>query len=100
MTGCRKKPIDDDWARWPGESFQHIYTDGSHAEEKTLAQFFLGESNKTTGGAIILSDGKSWVHRIFVDIDVEVSCAFDVELICILIANEMAAAVEERVVIH
>jgi hypothetical protein len=92
--------IDKEWAKWPGGKFEHIYTDGSHAEEKTLSQFFLGKHNKVTGGAIILSDGWSWAHRIYVEIDVEVSSAFDVELICILIANEMAVAQGSDVTIH
>jgi hypothetical protein len=100
MVRRRAVTIDSEWAKWPGGTFRHIYTDGSHAEEKTLAQFFLSESNRTTGGAIILSDGGSWVHRIYVDIDMGVSSAFDVELICILIANEMAVAQGSEVTIH
>jgi hypothetical protein len=42
----------------------------------------------------------TWVHRLQVDIDVEVTSAFDVELIRILIANEIAASLESKVVIH
>ena len=57
-------------------------------------------SDKRAGGAIILSDGMTWVHRLQVDIDVEVTSAFDVELICILIANEIAASLGSKVVIH
>ena len=49
------------------EDTSFIYTDGSHAMDKTL--------------------GHSWIHRIFVRVDVKVKKAFDVELICILIAN-------------
>ena len=78
----------------------HVYTDGSHATDKSLSQYLKGEMNVRVGGAIILSDGCTWVHRIFVDIDVEVNKAFDVELICILIANEMAVALGKRVIIH
>ncbi len=78
----------------------HIYTDGSHTEDRTLPQFLLGEKISKNGGAIILSDGQSWVHRIFIDIDVEVAHAFEVELICILIANEMAVSLGKKVVIH
>jgi hypothetical protein len=88
----------DNWAKWPGGVFSHVYTDGSHAEDRTIEQLLLGHSNKTAGGAIILSDGESWVHRIFVEIDVEVTSAFEVELICI--ANEMSVAMGGRVVIR
>ena len=34
------------------------------------------------------------------EVDVEVNKAFDVELICILIANEMAVALGKKVIIH
>jgi hypothetical protein len=68
--------------------------------ERTLGQFLQGKGTRTVGGAVILSDGESWVHRIFVEIDVEVTKAFDVELICILIANEIAVAAGQEVTIH
>jgi len=90
----------ESWARWPGGVFLHIYTDGSHAEERSLTQFMLGNKNSKNGGAIVLSDGHSWVHRIYVEIDVEVAHAFHVELICILIANEMAMAQGSKIIIH
>jgi hypothetical protein len=57
--------------------------------DRTIGQFLLGRGERMVGGAIILSDGESWAHRIYVEIDVEVTKAFDVELICILIANEL-----------
>ena len=41
---------------------------------------------------MILSDGKGWFHKIFVKIDLAVEDAGQVELICLLIANEMAKA--------
>jgi hypothetical protein len=84
-----------DWARWNGGRITHIYTDGSHARDNTLGQFLLGKGNTKVGGAIILSDGESWVYRILVRIDVKVTKAFDVELICILIANERLPRVAE-----
>jgi len=41
---------------------------------------------------VVLSDGKSWYFNIYVKIDIEVQNAGQVELICLLIANEMARA--------
>ena len=92
--------MEDDWAKWKGGEFLHVSTDGSWATDRTLDQFLLGKSDRKAGGAIILSDGESWVHRLHVDIDVEVNSAFDVELISILIANEIAASLGSKVVIH
>ncbi len=79
---------------------EHIYTDGSHALDKTLGQFLLGKGKTSAGGAIILSDGASWAHRIYVEMDIEVTKAFDVELIRILIANEIAVAQGGSITIH
>ena len=103
VIGLHIPPPDDvekDWAKWEGGDFLHIYTDGSHATDKSISQYLLGKGEMKVGGAIILSDGASWVHRIYVDIESEVNKAFDVEVICILIANEMAVALGKRVVIH
>jgi hypothetical protein len=75
-------------------------TDGSHAMDKTLGQFLLGKGNPKVGGAIILSDGATWVYRILVRIDVKATKAFSVELICILVANEIALAQGGGVTIH
>ena len=65
-----------------------------------MRQFLLGKRNQTVGGCIVLTDGHSWVHRIRVVVDVEVKKAFDVELICLLIANEIAEGITSPVVIH
>ena len=46
---------------------------------------------------MVISDGMSWFHKIYVKIDIEVEDAGQVELICLLIANEIAMA--ERKVI-
>ena len=56
--------VEADWARWQGGDFLHVYTDGSHATDRTLAQYLLGKSKTIVGGAIVLSDGVSWVHCI------------------------------------
>ena len=93
-------PLPETWARWSGGLVTDIYTDGSHAMDRTLGQFLLGKGSPKNGGGIILSDGRSWIHRIFVRIDVKVKNAFQVELICILIANAIAVAQGGRVVIH
>ena len=98
-----KPPPDymgDDWAKWKGGNFLHVYTDGSWAIHRTLSQFLLRKFEKRAAGAIVLSDGETWVHRLQVDIDVEVNSEFYVELICILIANEIAASLGSKVVIH
>jgi hypothetical protein len=81
-----------EWAMWGGGDFTHVYTDGSFRKEENWGELLLGKSRITAGGAIILSDGHSWFHKIYVDIDVEVEDAGQVELICLLIANEMARA--------
>ena len=60
----------------------------------------MGKFDKRAVGALVLSDGMTWVHRLQVDNDVEVTSAFDVELIRILIANEIAASLRSKVVIH
>ena len=95
LAAERKPPPDymgDDWAKWKGGKFLHVYTDGSWATDRTVSQFLLGKFDKRAAGAIVLSDGETWVHRLQVDIDVDVNSAFDVEMICILIANEIAAS--------
>ena len=81
-----------EWAMWGGGNFTHIYTDGSFRKDENWGELLLGKSRVTAGGAIILSDGRSWFHRIYVDIDITVEDAGQVELICLLIANEMARA--------
>ena len=104
MSVAEPKPppdyMGDEWAKWKGGKFLHVYTDGSWATDRTLNQFLLGKFDKRAAGAIILSDGETWVHRLQVDMDVEVNSAFDVELICILIANKIAASLRSKVVIH
>ncbi len=87
-------------AHWSRGTVTDIYTDGSHAMDRTLGQFLLGKGSSKNGGGIILTDRRSWIYRIFVRIDVEVKKAFQVELICILIANAIAVAQGGRVTIH
>ena len=84
--------LSKEWARWDGGEFTHIFTDGSYKEEATWGEQLLGTVKEQAGGAIILSDGQSWFYKIYVKIDIEVDDSGQVELICLLIANEMAAA--------
>jgi hypothetical protein len=84
--------LSKEWARWDGGEFTHIFTDGSYKEEATWGEQLLGTVKEQAGGAVILSDGQSWFYKIYVKIDIEVDDSGQVELICLLIANEMAAA--------
>ena len=61
VAGANPTPdyMEDDWAKWKGGEFLHVYADGSWATERTLDQFLLGKFDKKAGGAIILSDGES-----------------------------------------
>ena len=86
-----------EWAMWGGGDFTHIYTDGSYKEEANWGEFLLGTPRRHAGGAVIISDGKTWFHRIFVEIDMHVEDAGQVELICLLVANEMARAQGSKV---
>ena len=81
-----------EWAMWGGGDFSHIYTDGSYREEANWGEFLLGTPRRYAGGAVVISDGGTWYHRIYVEIDMHVEDAGQVELICQLIANEMARA--------
>ena len=92
--------LGDSWAKWAGGTIKHIYTDGSFTSKKTLGQFLLGTPSLKAGGAIVLSDGETWVHRLYVEMDVETTKSFDSELICILLSNEIAVATKEEVIIH
>ena len=64
-----------EWAMIEGSEFTHIYTDGSYKEEATWEEQLLGTVKEQAGGAIILSDGASWIYKISVSIDIEVEDA-------------------------
>ncbi len=38
-------PESDSWAHWSGGTVTDIYTDGSHAMDRTLGQFLLGKGS-------------------------------------------------------
>ena len=86
-----------EWASWDGCAFTHIFTDGSYKEDATWEEQLLGTDESQAGGAVILSDGVSWYYKIYVKIDIEVEDAGQIELICLLIANEMARALGKPV---
>ena len=88
-----------EWACWDGGDYTHIYTDGSYKEEATWGDHLFGTTKRTAGGAVIISDGKGWFYKIYVKIDIEVEDAGQVEVICLLIANEMAMAGKKIVTI-
>jgi hypothetical protein len=60
---------------WGCGDFTHIYTDGSYREEANWGEFLLGTPRSYAGGAVIISDGKTWFHRIYVEIDMHVEDA-------------------------
>ena len=84
--------LSREWALSGVEGITHIYTDGSLRKNRNWGEFLLGEERKEAGGAVILSDGKGWFYKIFVKIDLEISDAGQIELICLLIACEIARA--------
>ena len=49
---------------------------------------------------MVISDGMSWFHKIYVKIEIEVEDAGQVELICLLIANEIAMAERKAITIR
>ena len=69
-----------------------IYTDVLLRTKRNWGEFLLGEERKEVGGAVILSDGKKWYYKIFVKIDLKISDAGQIELICLLITCEIARA--------
>ena len=54
------------WACWGGGDFTHIYTDGSYREESTWGDQLLGTTKRIAGGSVVISDGMSWFHKIYV----------------------------------
>ena len=84
--------LSREWALSGVEGVTHIYTDGSLRIKRNWGEFLLGEDRKEAGGAIVLSNGYDWYYKIFVRIDLEVSDAGQIELICLLIACEIARA--------
>ena len=86
-----------EWARSGNENYSYIYTDGSYKEHANWGEILLDEPRVEAAGAIIFSDGKNFFYKIHVIIDLKVKDANQVELLCQLIACEIAEA-DKRVV--
>ena len=89
--------LSKEWATFGPENFTHIYTDGSFRKIENWGETLLNTPRHEAGGAIILSDGKSWFYKIFVKIDIEIKNAAQVETLCLLIADEFAKTANKRV---
>ena len=74
---------------WKGEPPSAIYTDGSWRKRHTLGSLLLNTGEVTKGGAVILHIGTSYVP-IFVEVDVLVASAYEIEMACLLVAHELA----------
>jgi len=70
-------------------AFDTMYTDGSWRKTETLRELLSGGGKIYSGGAIVLGRGGHEMTTIFIEIDVEVESAFEVELISLLIAIAM-----------
>ena len=82
--------LTDDFATYGETDYTYIYTDGSFRKEENWGEMLLGKPRIKAGGEVILSDGKSWFYKIYVNIDVNVEDAGQIELLCLLIGCEMA----------
>ena len=89
-TTVAPRYLSKEWATFGPDDYTHIYTDGSFRKLANWGETLLNTPQHEAGGAIILSDGKSWFYKIYVRIDIEVKNAAQVELLCQLIAEEMA----------
>ena len=96
-TAVAPRYLSKEWATFGPEDFTHIYTDGSFRKIENCGETLLNTPRHEAGGAIILSNGKSWFYKIFVKIDIEIKNAAQVELLCLLIADEIAKTANRRV---
>ena len=69
--------------------FDTMYTDGSWKKTESLRGLLNGKSKVAAGGAVVLGRNGCELATIFIEIDVEVDSAFEVELISLLIAISM-----------
>jgi hypothetical protein len=72
-----------------GFEFDTIYTDGSWKHSITVRDHLSGRKKVYAGGAVILGKGKKYCC-IHINIDIETESAFEVELISLLIAIDIA----------
>jgi hypothetical protein len=82
--------LSKEWAFFGPADYTHIYTDRSFRKLTNGGETLLNTPQPEAGGVIILSDGKSRFYKIYVRMDIEVKNAAQVELLCQLIAEEMA----------
>ena len=82
--------LSKEWATFGPADYTHIYTDGSFRKLANWGETLLNTPQHEAGGAIILSDGRSWFYKIYVKMDIKVKNAAQVELLCQLIAEEIA----------
>ena len=74
---------------WKGQPPSAIYTDGSWRRKHTLGSLLLNTGEVIKGGAVILHIGSSFVP-IFVEVDIQVTSAYEIEMACLLVAHELA----------
>ena len=91
--------LSKEWATFGPPKFSHIYTDGSFRKLANWGETLLNTPRHEAGGAIVLSDGKSWFYKIFVEIDIKVKNAAQVELLCPLIAEEIAKVRDNEIIL-
>jgi ribonuclease HI len=72
-----------------GFEFDTIYTDGSWKENSTLRGHLAGRNRVTAGGAVVLGKGDKF-FCISVDIDFETESAFEIEMVSLLVAIDIA----------
>ena len=72
-----------------GFEFDTIYTDGSWKQSITIWDHLSGRKKVSAGGAVILGKGKKYCC-IHINIDIETESSFEVELISLLIAIDIA----------
>ena len=77
---------------WKGPPPTAIFTDGSWKEKHTLGSFLLNKGEVTKGGAVVLQIGNKLVP-IYVDIDISVKSAYEIEMLCLIIAHELARGI-------
>jgi hypothetical protein len=74
-----------------GFEFDTIYTDGSWKESITLRDHLSGRRTVEAGGAVILGKGEKYLC-LHIRIDLDTDSAFEVEMISLLVAIEIAGS--------
>ena len=66
--------------------YDTIYTDGSWKKSETIREFLNGGGIVRCGGAVVLGRKGTEFTTIFIEVDVDVESAFEVEMISLLVA--------------